>query len=52
MEKKLGEIDKRKEDADKSQTTAATLTEMDKSETPLLTKRQSVFRRQNTTQPK
>jgi hypothetical protein len=51
MEKKLGEIDKRKDDADKLKRTAASLTEMDKSETLLLPKRQSVFRRQNTTQP-
>ncbi len=36
---------------DKSKRTAATLTEMNKSETPLLPKRQSVFRRQNKTQP-
>ena len=48
MEKRLGEMDKRREVADKSQTTAEIVTEMENGQTPLQSKRQSVFRRRTT----
>jgi hypothetical protein len=51
MEKTLGEMDTRNKAATTLQTTEASLIQMEKSKTPLLTKRQSVFRRQNITQP-
>ncbi len=48
MEKQLGEMDKRREEADKSKTTADIVTQIEKGQTPLLNKRKSVFRRLNT----
>ncbi len=52
MEKTLGEMDKRKEAAAKLQITAKILIEMENSQTPLQSKRQSVLRRRNTAQGK
>jgi hypothetical protein len=48
MEKKLGEMDKRREEADNSKMTAEIDTEIEKGETPLQNKRKSAFRRMNT----
>ncbi len=48
MENKLGEMDKRREEADKSKTTAEIETEIEKGQTPLQNKRESVFCRLNT----
>jgi hypothetical protein len=49
MEKELGEMDKRKEAADHSQTTGDNVTDMETRLSPQLGKRTSVFHRQNTT---
>jgi hypothetical protein len=48
MEKKLGEMDKRREEADKPKMTVEVNTEIEKGQTPLQNKRKSVFRRLNT----
>ncbi len=44
------EIDKGKDEESKQETTAETMIEMVKCQAPVLSKRQSVFRRQNTRQ--
>jgi hypothetical protein len=54
MEKKLGEIEKRSQASVievSLQSAAASVIEVETSDTPLLTKRHSVFRRQNIPQP-
>ncbi len=48
MEKKLGEMDRRREETDQTNPTVEIATGFDKGQTPLLGKRRSVFRRLNT----